>query len=127
MKKMNPELRDKWTDALRSGRYVQATEVMYDKLNSEQTGKLYMCCLGVLEHVCGTSTDAMAELAEDCQMPCYLPERKSPEWVMRQKHVDKHLINPEDLYRADFEEYLAHMNDSGKTFDQIADYIEKHI
>jgi hypothetical protein len=128
MRKMNPELRQKWTSALRSGNYLQATGLLVDSHRTKETGKLTMCCLGVLEHVCGTPVEEMEKLSEDMHMPCYLAERKSPADVMRQKHSDLNLHTSNgEIYRAEFEEYLAHMNDNGKTFEEIADYIEKHI
>src|SRR6185503_10300407 len=42
--RMNPEFKAKWLEALRSGRYQQATDVLRDESNC-------FCCLGVLADI----------------------------------------------------------------------------
>ena len=41
---MNPEVKQRWLEALRSGRYEQGREY----LHYTQNGERYFCCLGVL-------------------------------------------------------------------------------
>lgn len=46
---MTQEIKDKWLDALKSGRYTQGT----GRLRRIDNGRLTYCCLGVLGEVCG--------------------------------------------------------------------------
>ena len=102
---MNKKLKQKWVKALRSGRYKQTTGML-------QLGRAY-CCLGVLCRIAGA--------------------RKRPrtnEFVWRGEADWSELP---DTMRADLgldlkaEGHLVNMNDGGKTFDQIADYIEENL
>lgn len=47
MSTMNPEIKGKWIEALRSGRYVQYRGALHSFNRNEH------CCLGVLWDVCG--------------------------------------------------------------------------
>lgn len=95
MTKMNPDIKIKWIEALRSGKFKQGKGRFYQK-NSDT-----YCCLGVLcviqnapfENYCGRNYP-------------------SEQWVAGLS------------YHIDFSD-LSRMNDSGKTFSEIANYIEK--
>lgn len=93
---MDAELKAKWVEALRSGKYRQCQE----KLHVYRTNKY--CCLGVLARIC--TDHSTKQLAEGISG-----------WE-RLGSLD------------DFQgEKLASMNDSGKSFAEIADYIEKNL
>lgn len=93
-----------WVQALRSGEYNQARGQLADSGGD--------CCLGVLADVAGClSSDGhyidgaglmgrMALLGSDSELE----------------------VLPENVQTR-----LAEMNDGGKSFDEIADYIEKHL
>jgi hypothetical protein len=132
--KMDPELKFNWTTALRGGNYLQAEGVLYDGKSYDDKpdeGKPRMCCLGVLEHVCGNEIDVFRgedAVTEIQHMPDDLKDvRKSPVDVLKQPWSDKRWDGDEGMFTANLEGYLAHMNDYGKSFEEIADYIEKHI
>lgn len=125
--KMDPELKQKWTSALRGSDYIQAKEIMYHEGMSKTSGKLAMCCLGVLEHLCGTDISRM-----DMYMAEFMPDhvkggRRSPEESLKQEVRFPHLKSEGRTFVGTFEGYLAHMNDYGKTFKEIADFIDKNI
>lgn len=99
----NEELLDKWIDALRSGDYKQGKRKLK---NVDQYGQ-YFCCLGVLKELepsCGSFANESLEKT---------PFRGLSEGGYI-KIEDGDSIN------------LADLNDTGKTFAEIADVIEKH-
>jgi hypothetical protein len=132
--KMDKELKDKWLHALRTGeQYVQAKEKMYD--GEDEQGRLKMCCLGVLEHLCGAPMDDFyrmeadygKESSEFVQLPYDLPSgRKSPESILCQYGLFPKIEGVHSTGH-DFEHHLAIMNDNGKSFEEIAQFIEENI
>lgn len=93
------ELKAKWLGALRSGEYEQCVGML-----KNETG---YCCLGVLHKV---------KFAEEPPVMYQLPSSG----ILPDVDVDDYpLQNPSQL--------LADMNDSGKTFSEIADWIEENL
>lgn len=97
--------KEKWVKALRSGNYKQGKESLY----TEHTNSF--CCLGVAcaitykGPVKNLAWHSYIELGED--------------WS---ENVPKLLVNDEGI-----PEKLAKMNDDGKTFKQIAAYIDRYL
>ncbi len=133
--KMNPEIKQKWVDALRSGKYEQGSE----KLRSHQG----YCCLGVLcdlyaqeQNVDWKFNGAYEE--ENTQPMDYwyfdgesefLPESVR-EWAgfslpNPQVRVDVTENDDEDdwLYNDD----IANLNDTGYTFNELAKMIQEQF
>jgi hypothetical protein len=133
--KMDPELKSNWIEALRSGGYSQAEGVLYEGRDTDDKPK--MCCLGVLEHVCGNgfhvfTSDTYVDDDGDCQRIQHMPDdlgdaRKSPKDVLKQPCKGKRFDGEEFEYEGELEGYLAHMNDYGMNFEGIADYIEENL
>ena len=94
---MIKEYKEKWLKALRSGEFEQGTEWL------ENDGKY--CCLGVIRKIIDSNSGLSA--------------------------YDEEFLHPDHEkicglnYAQQIE--LAKMNDSGKTFEEIADYIEKEM
>jgi len=130
---VNQEVVKLWVDALRSGEYQQTTELLHDNKG--------LCCLGV-------ASSLYCKLVRDISEP-YTYVKKvgkvengeystEEETVHCIKYGDNHDILPKEvkdwigLQRPDgtFEtddgvpDSLADLNDSGKTFAEIADIIE---
>jgi hypothetical protein len=113
---MNPEIKQKWTDALRSGDYKQGRACL------RSIDDRY-CCLGVLCDVIGlewhlnNNHKTFFTISFDSQdWDAYLPET---------------LCNLLNLKRKDRED-LMNMNDgvggsTPKSFEQIANYIEENL
>jgi hypothetical protein len=113
---MNKEYKEKWIKALRSGEYQQAQSCL---AKDDKT----MCCLGVLGDLAVNDGKARWIIDEDGD---YLWRRKhSPrsDFEILPKHAAEELfgINMVEQNR------LARMNDHGKSFSVIADYIEKEL
>lgn len=106
---MDAELKKKWVEALRSGKYEKG----YAQLRNE-LGR--MCCLGVLREILAPGSE---EKAEDGDAE-YLSDSMSAQAG----------IEPYDAYREELEgvqRTLARMNDSGDSFAKIADWIEANL
>lgn len=102
--KMNSEVKQKWIDALRSEEYEQGTKLLH------YSNKF--CCLGVL---CDISNLSKWKNALNGESYYYMHDNTYlPEEVMVYADIS-----------FDMTEELARMNDTGYTFNQIADYIEE--
>lgn len=115
---LNKEVKTKWLEALRGDQYTQANGVMYKETID---GKHSMCCLGVLEHICGTPLETF--LVGDNGFPDDLGRyRKSPREGLREPISNIGIDSVNSI-----EAYLAEMNDEGKSFEEIALFIEKYL
>ena len=98
-------LRDKWIKALRSGEYQQGQ----GRLCRSATDGPKFCCLGVL-----------AEVLE-------IPKVREGE-VYLYKDRGSMILTSEEYSKVGISERMASdlmaMNDSGKTFEEIAEYID---
>ena len=97
---MTPEFKAKWVAALRSGKYQQGRDAL-------RTGDMF-CCLGVACDL--IDPDAW--------------ERDNGYGAWQELNTDG--MDLPFIGNADAET-LSGMNDSGYTFEEIADYIEAHV
>lgn len=135
---MNPEIKERWVAALRSGDYTQTRGALHRVEDYTDTaGEFYpagMCCLGVLcdlyikaevgperwhtdpdrRHRAGFGLSGTSNRIG-------LPTHSVVEWAGLSPSFD---LTPED---EESELVLPHLNDGGKTFDQIADLIERYL
>lgn len=102
---MDAELKAKWIEALRSGKYKQTRQILRDGNGH--------CCLGVLCEVAGIP------IAENGRRPVG-SENYDPIWdaigIDAEKRDGNHPAHE-----------LAPMNDTGETFPVIADWIEANL
>lgn len=109
---MTPQLKQSWIAALRSGRYRQGRGLLRQRRLRDGT---YFCAIGVLFDLVATAMqwDRLTKLGVGAgitdEVPGYIP----PE------------ILGEIGMSAAQESLIAGLNDSGKTFEQIADVIER--
>ena len=115
---MNQELKAKWLEALRSGNYQQGKGSLKVVLPD---GPPVFCCLGVLADVMGKTwtssnyggSEQVLIDTDGGRFTKYLPNSVESDAGLPMSTTQKH---------------LAMMNDAeGKTFDQIADYIEANL
>ncbi len=104
---MKNELKQKWLEALRSGKYAQGVGFLRSGDN--------FCCLGVLCDISGKQWIG----DEDGQ---YSTADAPEEWSLLNHDTQAEFGLAEDQMFA-----LTQMNDRGKTFTEIADHIEKSI
>jgi len=117
---MDPKIKRKWLAALRSGEYVQGKGNL---LSIEESGEHSFCCLGVLCDLHSRETGQKWEV------------KKYDNVFSGLYNVSRYLENCNILPSA-VEKWagdnipnwtLADMNDNGKSFKTIANYIEKEI
>lgn len=118
-KRMNPEVKAKWLEALRSGNY-QKTKAVLKRANID--GSIGYCCLGVLCEISGKG-----QFSYDTSLGCFsftgsfgavqsMPPSSVCEWAGLQED-----------FSLDVPNLLARMNDDGKSFVEIADWIEQNL
>lgn len=112
IKKLNKAFKAKWLKALRSGRYEQGRHV----LRTSMPGNKYAyCCLGVACNI----TDRHWTT---CRGNLYINKYSDPLGTS---------LNLQFLREINLSALIEHelicMNDSGKSFNEIADYIEKKL
>lgn len=116
---MKAELKQKWVDALRSGKYKQCES----NLHSRELG---FCCLGVLAETFGpewvggeTFGARMVPVLNGRVLSAGGIERAA-----RSGELSAAFLNEVGVSCA---KTLMNMNDTGKSFAEIADYIEANI
>ena len=112
---MNPQIKQKWVDALRSGEYQQTQERLHDENG--------FCCLGVLCDLYGKENNVEWNLANNGHNYKFQDkESHLPSSVIEWAGVED---RSPDINNGT--ETLAGLNDSGCTFEEIAHIIENHL
>lgn len=133
---MNPEIKKRWTDALRSGNYQQTTGVLH-RFKDDNVG---YCCLGVLcdlaaqEGVVNERQDGYEySIFEDNIRPTYdgsateLP-LSVQEWAGFEKYESNPTFKNQWVNSTGHGfNTLAEVNDNGGTFEDIAKIIEEQF
>lgn len=136
------ELRKQWLAALRSGNYKQGRNYLcrYAETNNEdEEAELTYCCLGVLLDLTKERLDIKvnkeidkncvtficgAELNGSAYYTTGVPDQVKELIGLRSREGRIHVESYNDYWPGCSS--LAVMNDSGRTFQEIADYIECH-
>ena len=111
---MNPQIKQKWVDALRSGEYQQTQE----RLRKEDG----FCCLGVLCDLYIKENNVEWEINED---DMYRYEKHSA--VLPPSVVEWAGVEDSNPYVNGGIGTLSGLNDKGFTFNEIAGLIEEHL
>jgi len=112
---MKEKIKKLWLEALRSGEYKQSK----DELKNDNG----YCCLGVL---CDLHRKITKKKNNKWDKGKYLnADVDLPKEVMKWAKLDE--INPTILINKKDRRSLAELNDNGKSFKQIANFIEKHL
>lgn len=105
--KLPPEFKKKWVEALRSGKYKQGSGQLYS-----DDYKKY-CCLGVAGSICGISKKELDKSG-----------------LFDEFNFCDGVDVPNPIKGDDGENvpgFLANANDSGATFEEIANWIEEYL
>lgn len=130
-KQMNPEVKKKWVNALRSGKYKQTNGMLHNSYDNSY------CCLGVLcdiyakerkkrafdysEFILGTENTGMGSTG------------LLPKIVVNWAGLNQFAIYAEESStdirsgKSHNAKTLANLNDSGVSFEKIADIIEERL
>ena len=148
MEKMKKVPKRKWLEALRSGEYIQGKQQLVQtpsdycweehprKTRKTEEEEYRFCCLGVLENLyceskgiefpernwsMGSHTDEVAKWAGLANDSCEVHHS----WKIMKNKVAMKSGGHYVTYGA--YNYLSSMNDKGKSFKQIANWIEKNL
>lgn len=120
---MNPEIKAQWVAALRSGEYEQGAGHLH-------RGDTF-CCLGVL---CDLAIKAGApEVKEYLHPPWSMTAYSGSEWNLPPSVMEWARLNNSDPFlvfkrgEVNVRHRVSDINDSGVTFDEIADLIEAQL
>lgn len=117
---MDQEIKAKWLQALRSGEYEQG-EGFLKKTGSD--GKTKHCCLGVLCEL-GVIAEVTTQHKDGCcERNAFLSTASGSPYT---RFLPDTVATWADI-RSETESALARMNDEGKSFAYIANYIEEHL
>lgn len=111
--KLTPEFKAKWVEALRSGTYRQGTT----KLAQQNDEQITYCCLGVACAIEGIPLVALIDRA----MPFTVHDYSKP------LKVNEFLTKDPDSAEGDSHYILTRMNDEGKSFVEIATWIDENL
>lgn len=112
---MNPEVKAKWLEPLRSGKYQQGTHGLKNGLGNNHA----FCCLGVLCNISklGFWDDVVYRTEKGCSVS-WLPEPVTS-WALIEESPEAGI--------GEIQRKLSQMNDGGSTFSEIADWIEANL
>lgn len=108
---MNKEIKAMWVNALRSGLYKQGTGALC------KNGK--HCCLGVLCQISNLKSKPVSQL-ETCTSLSFQYDYSESAWRL------PHLFREKIGLSEKIHDKLMGMNDDGKSFKQIAAYIQRY-
>lgn len=122
---MDNKLKQKWIDALRSGRYIQGKKFLKRSVNDAPK----YCCLGVLCEIEGKEWNLIADFTNNVmRYDVQSPEDKVLVYAaessvgMLPEHTRILVGLPSSI-----EHELIRMNDQGTDFNEIANYIERRV
>lgn len=136
---MNPEIKQKWVDALRSGKYAQTQGVLCNG-NGIDGEPGSFCCLGVLADILGQ--EWIKDSSYNRSIPVYgficsenelnengdrggLNTAELPDSILEQTGLKGPIVGKLMLMN-DGQQNELH-NIEPQSFDQIADYIEENL
>lgn len=119
--KLDPQIKQKWLEALRGGAYDQGTGQLCEKGYRSETYS--WCCLGVLAHVLGVDSKDLVD--KDTLTAINRDDLLGPWNESGKPHAPFFADNPESL--TTIQRKLAAMNDTGESFPEIANWIEANL
>lgn len=105
---MKKELKEKWLEELRSGRYAQGRKAL-------RSADDKFCCLGVLADI--VAPEEWEQRVPDSCYYSHWARSGSSLWMVKEEI---------DLY-SPATSTLITMNDTGSSFEEIADWIEENL
>lgn len=127
---MDKELKQKWVDALRSGKYIQGTGTLCQINNN--SGERRYCCLGVLADVAGLESsifdDGYTRALSFEDHTGALSKKFAREVGIFTHKEDESLGYVTAVWVESRQSYLTELNDRDKlSFNEIADVIEENF
>ena len=121
---MNKEIKQKWLEALRSGKYRKGTHALKRKF-PENTEAEY-CCLGVFCEICGLKPVSSREAFSGITYFSYQFDNEAGEEEFPPDALVTNMIGEKSMYAQKLQ-YLSSINDRADTFDEAIEFIEKTL
>ena len=113
---MNKRIKAKWLKALRSGKYKQGK----GRLKSTKGKAVRYCCLGVL-------CDILDQKKWSTEPGAAMIDGRFPSFWCKNEYSLPDAVKKRLALSASKQETLIGLNDSGKRFSTIANYIEENL
>jgi len=113
-----PAIKKRWVAALRSGKYKQRNEFLYDSEDNSY------CCLGVLGSICNVSKRVLDNVGMLYDIGTCNENKLPDAWLIENEKEEPKRGAPSVK---DIAHKLANFNDNGKSFKWIAAYIERYL
>jgi hypothetical protein len=123
-RKMNPEIKDKWVEALRSGQYKQCDRTL---MRQDEYGNRTFCCLGVLTDLYLQENNMQWNFNDVNGVPFNGKEVLTEQVIVWARFPDRIDTNAPSVQYEGGSTLLTTMNDDGVTFSDIADIIEEQF
>lgn len=118
-KKLEPEFKQKWMEALKSGQYEQGKDYLYTE---GRDGKPEYCCLGVAEAICGTPINTMHQEGDPRELHdedgkvvseiAHMVDSQAMDRLMELNDGKGAINNPDHTRRHSFEEIALWINEN---------------
>ncbi len=115
MQKLPKEFKEKWIAALRSGKYEQGQDVLFNEESNTY------CCLGVACHIIGIKKSTISH-------KCLLNLDNLSRKVLHK--LPEAIIGSDNSNSDEYNEIVSKLvtyNDKGKSFKWIASYISRYL
>jgi hypothetical protein len=113
--KLVPEIKKRWLEALRSGKYKQGKKLLRSYNNE-------FCCLGVLQDLVEPDEWILRIEEFSRHVPRYCYQTTDAYWSQLSREVLEHVnLSKTDMIT------LSVLNDNGISFEEIAQWIEENL
>lgn len=121
---MDPELKEQWLDALKSGRYAKGRQALRSISNVETVERF--CCLGVL---CDILDPEGWQEPTDASFAASFANKTLVPYAVRGGSVNVAYLPEEYVEKADIHNQmtLTRINDKSETFEPVIEFIEQHM
>jgi hypothetical protein len=126
--KIDPKFKQEWLEALRSGKYKQTSGALarFRKYQTVPPKSVGFCCLGVACDISGYTWD-ISKGEETCY-DTFTPDALAPSRISAGETIAFPFFPDEfDRERPPLGYILSGLNDTGCTFEEIADWIETNL
>ena len=121
---MNPKVKAKWLKALRSGEYDQTESTLLERTPEGDK----FCCLGVLCNLYAQEHPGTGFRLQDHNYKFFGTSWNLPAKVVQWAKISLAAKYPNNRFTLDSAETkLIGLNDNGKDFNKIADWIERNL
>lgn len=125
--KLDPEFKEAWIKALRSGRYKQTTSLLRGEVDVNGEVGTGFCCLGVACDIVKHDGWSSTRFRDDQDFGTEEVFDEYSAWVWEDKYNVQNNSTAVPFVADNTATRLAELNDGGDDFEMIADWIEENL